>query len=138
MAEKNTGVKVPSTPAAAAGAKPAAAAEAPKKEKRKRTEYQQFFPTAEEAVKAASERTKGPRRAFKVTNGDKTEFIVHNNEGRASGAFGLKYGVKVEELGGKAKKTKALGVDQITNAISALPEDQRAAIIAALATMGKK
>lgn len=133
---KTPAAKVPSAPAA----KPAAAApaEAPKKEKRKRTEYQQFFPSADEATKAASERTKGPRRAFTVTNGSVTEFIVHNNEGRAAGAFAMKHGVTVTELGGRARKTKLAGVDQITNAINALPEDQRAAIVAALSAMGKK
>lgn len=58
------------------------AAEKPKVEKEAKTNWRDLpsvFATEAEAVKAAGERDKGPRRAFKVEFQGKTYFVVSHN-----------------------------------------------------------
>lgn len=141
MAEKNQGGK--GTTAPATGNKPtpptattptAPPTEAPKekKEKKERAKYQEHFDTAEAASEAAASRTKGPRKAFKVVFGDKTFYVVHNNEGRALGSALAKMGGTAEEIGKAPKKTKALGFEGVMAAIQALPEGEREAVLKAM------
>lgn len=113
---------VPPTPAAPEG-KPAK----PAKEK-----LQEVFPTAEAATAEANSREKGPRRAFEceAVGGEKV-FVVANNEGRAGGVAFLQLGGKVAEIG-RTAKAKPVGVAGIMEAVNALPEAERAAVLAQL------
>jgi hypothetical protein len=103
-----------------------------KGKKGKRESLPVHFDSEEAAVQAASERTKGPRRAFKVMFQDQVWYVVHNNDGRALGAAFEKYGATAEELGKGAKKSKLASEDAIFAAINALPEEKRAAVLAKL------
>lgn len=132
--------KTPAKATAPAATKPAApAAPAPavgnvEKRKRVKVQYKEVFDTAEAAKAEAESRTKGPRRPFTVTAKTGEVFhVVAHNEGRAGGIAFKQLGGKVEEIGGKAKKAKVLGVDALTAAINALPEDQREQIAKLLA-----
>jgi hypothetical protein len=115
--------KAPTTPEAA---KPA---------KEKRPVLQKVFASADEAKKAAEERTKGPRRPFTCTYGDKTFHVVANNEGRAGGIAFEQIGGTVQEVG-KVKKAKAVGVDGIIAALGTLPEEERKRILDQLQKLG--
>ena len=106
------------------------------KAKRARTVYQEVFPTAEAAVKEAESRTKGPRRAFTCKMGDKVIHCVGHNEGRAGGIAFAQVGGTVEELG-KTKKSKPMGVEGIMAVINALPEAERAAVLAQVNSLKK-
>src|SRR5262245_15473623 len=67
--------------------------EVPAKPKKARVTYQELFDTAEAAIAAAAERTKGPRRAFAVKDpSGKTWYVVHNNDGRALGVVAAQLG----------------------------------------------
>lgn len=132
MADAKNTTKAPAAPS-----KPAPSTEPVvekvKKEKKPRVEYKKVFESAEAATKEAGERTKGPRRAFKCTAKDGTViFAVGHNEGRAGGIAFEAIGGKVEELGGKAKKSKVMTADGIMNLVNALPEDAKAAVLAQL------
>ncbi len=129
-ATKTAPVAAPATPGTAV---PAAVAK-PKKE---RVVHQTLFGSEELATAAAGERTKGPRRAFKCTMGDKVFHIVAHNEGRAGGVAFEQIGGKVEEVGKVAKAKKAVGVDGIMTAVQALPEAERKAILEQLAALTK-
>lgn len=132
---KNAGKTAPTSAPAA----PTASA-APAEEKAKREKWQEVFLTAEAAVKAADDRTKGPRRAFKCTLNGKDVFVVANNEGRAGGVAYTTAGGTVEEIGKKAKAPKPVGVDGIMAAVNSLPEAEREAVLAQLKAIagGKK
>ena len=99
--------------------------------KRAREPYQENFRSAEEAVKAAEARVKGPRRAFKTSYQGKEFFVVAHNEGRAGGVAFMNLGGQVEELG-KAKRAKLTNMVSILATIKAMPEAERAATIAQL------
>jgi hypothetical protein len=60
----------------------------------------------------------------------KVRFVVMHNEGRASGVSWLDAGHLVEEIGRAPRKAKPLGLDGIMAAINALPEAERAAVLA--------
>lgn len=107
----------------------------PVKEKAPKEKLQEVFPTAEAAIAAAESRTKGPRRAFKCTNGGKDYFVVANNEGRAGGIAFAQLGGKVEEIG-KVKKAKPVGIDAIMAAVGSLPESERKAVLDQLKALG--
>ena len=133
MAETTTTKAAPKT----AETKPAAPnGETAKKEKAKKVPYKEVFATAEEAIKEAEGREKGPRSAFKCELNGKVVFCVANNEGRAGGIAYAQAGGKVEGIG-KVKKSKAVGADGILAAINALPEDQRAAVMEQLKGLKK-
>lgn len=102
------------------------------KEKASKPKLQTVFASADEAQKEAGNRTKGPRRAFTCTKGDKEIHVVANNEGRALGLAALNDGWVAQELGKEAKKPKAIGMDAILAAINAMPEAERAAVQAQL------
>lgn len=95
--------------------------------KRTKVELKSTFESPEAAIDEAASRTKGPRRAFRVTYGTTTIFVVAHNEGRAGGLGFAAIGGKVEEIG-RTKKVKALNVADIMAAIGALPADQQAAV----------
>lgn len=111
--------------------------EAPVKAKRQKTVWTKVFPTPEAAVAEAKSRTKGPRRAFTCTFGDKVLHVVGHNEGRAGGIAFEEIGGKVEEIG-RATKQKVVGVDGVLAAIAALPADQQEAIKKAMEAMNAK
>lgn len=131
MAEKNT---------AAAAPKASAPVATPAKPKRVRVDYKVLYTSAEEAVKVAEERTKGPRRPFKCTLGDKTYYVVGHNDGHAGGVAFAQLGGKVEPLGARARKVKVVGVEGIMAAVNSLPEAERNAILEQLKLLagGKK
>lgn len=137
MAEKNTPTaKVPAAKPAAPAAPTAPAVEP--KAKRQKATYQETFPSLDEAVKAANERTKGPRRAFTVKSPSGKElYVVAHNEGRALGVAAKSDGYTVEEAG-KAKKAKLMGPDAIMAVVNSLPADQQELLKAAIANLGKK
>lgn len=118
---------VPPTPPAPQA--PEAAAEGKKKG---RVEYKEVFASAEEAEKEANSREKGPRRAFSCKFGDDTIFVVANNEGRAGGVAFRQLGGSVTEIGKKAAAGKPVSVGGIMESINALPEAERAAVLAQL------
>jgi hypothetical protein len=140
MADKNPKAAAPTATATA----PSAPATPPKADEGKNGEGnggkkgrgpkpQEVFPTADAAIEAAKSRDKGPRRAFKCTAPNGAEiFVVAHNEGRAGGIAFTQITGKVEELGGKARATKAVGVDGIMAAVNALPEAERTAVLAQL------
>ncbi len=99
-----------------------------KKKKGKRVDYTEVFPTAEAAEKEANDRTKGPRRAFKVEMNGSTFYVVHNNEGRAAGVAALQLGCKVEELGKAAKKAKNVDFGSILSVLPGYTPEQLAAL----------
>jgi hypothetical protein len=107
---------------------------APAKEKVKKPVLQKVFNTADEAKTAAESRTKGPRRPFTCTLGDKTFHVVANNEGRAGGIAFEQCGGQVQEIG-KAKRSKAVGVDGILAALGSLPKEEREKIMAQLSKL---
>jgi hypothetical protein len=112
-----------------------APAQEQKSEKAPKEQRKELFATEAEALAEANARTKGPRRAFTCTLGGKTHHVVANNEGRAAGVAFLQHGGKVVELGERAKRAKPLGVDGVMAAINALPEAERAAILAQLKSL---
>lgn len=121
--------------------KTATAAQVPTPEakpaKAKREPYKEVFATAEEAIKEAQGRTKGPRRAFTTTFNGKTLFVVANNEGRAGGVAFMQAGGKVEEIGRAGRAPKQLGMDAILAAVGNLPADQQKAILEQIAQLNK-
>lgn len=147
MAKQNATIpslKVPGTPVAPPAAtppvEPAPVAEAEggkKKKKGKRTVYTEVFPSPEDAVAEANNRTKGPRRAFKTTLNGTVLFVVANNEGRAGGVAFKQAGGEVEELG-RARRAKALtSIDAIMEAVKDLPQDQQAKVFESLKNLGQ-
>lgn len=140
----------PSKPQAPAAPKAQQAPAAPKaegaaeekSEKKGRVQYQEVFDTAEAATKEASTRTKGPRRAFECKYEDETFYVVANNEGRAGGVAFKQLGGEITELGAKGRRAPATqaSVGSIMEAINAMPEADKAAVLAQLAALtgGKK
>jgi len=98
--------------------------------KKERVKYQEVFPSAKDAEEAAAAREKGPRRAFTVKFGGKDVHVVANNEGRAMGAALAHLGGTVQELGKKPSTRGPVGPDAIMAALNALPEADRAAVLA--------
>lgn len=97
-----------------------------------------IFSTADEAMKEATSREKGHRRAFKVTVGDKDYFTVaHNPHLAASFIFETKLKGTVTELG-KTGRAKMASVDAVVAALAALPPEERAKVEALLGGMKEK
>lgn len=118
---------------------PKTEAPAAEKPKRKRGEAQQtVYPTAEAAIKEAEARTTGARRPFKVSYEGKDTFVVAHSEHHAAWVVASTLpGFTIEKLAGRAK-SKPLGVGSILDAISAMPEAERAAIMAQIKALGGK
>jgi hypothetical protein len=111
--------------------------------KKVRPVLQAIFKSEEECIKEANSRTKGPRRAFKVTEmhggkPGKVRFVVMHNEGRAGGVAWMDAGHIVEEIGRAPRKAKPLGLDGIMAAINSLPEAEKNAVLAQLKELNKK
>lgn len=136
MAKDTTKPQAPVAPAPLKGVPENGSAPAAEK-KPKREPLQALFQDEAGAVKAAEERTKGPRRAFRCELNGKITFVVANNEGRAGGVAFEQAGGKVVEIGSKAKKPKQMGVDALTAAINSLPEEERAKVLAQLESLKK-
>lgn len=107
--------------------------------------YPELFPSSDAAVAEANGRTKGPNRAFtaKFTGKDgveKTFHVVAGNWDRAAGIAFMQCGGVVEEIGKpeRARSSKPVGVDGIMQALQALPEAERAAVMAQLKALGAK
>ena len=126
--------KKTTTPEATKSAEAIKAQAEAKAAKPKRVPLKAIFGSAEEAKKEADGRTKGPRRAFKASLNGKDYFVVANNEGRAGGEAFMKAGGTVEEIGKKSGggAPKAMSIDAIMAAVNALPEAERAGVLAQL------
>jgi len=128
MAEDKKPAPAPAAKAAPAPAtKPVEVPETKEKAPKKVWVYE--FADADKAKAEAEGRTKGPRKAFKVTANGKDYFIVHVNEGRALGYVAEKLGFTADEIG-KTKKVKAVGIDGLKAALEALPPEERAKFLA--------
>lgn len=103
------------------------------KPKRERIQYKESFPNAEEAIKEAHSRVKGPRRAFKcVDKHGKVVFAVAHNEGRAGGVAYMLAGGQVEELGKIARAARPVTADAALAVVNGLPEAEKAKVLAEL------
>lgn len=131
MAEVKTNV-------APASAAPAVTPKPENKPTKERGPGPSIFPTGEAALAEANKRTRGHRRAFKVTApGGKEMFIVAHNPHHA-GSFAFEnIGGKVEELG-RTTRAKATSTDGILAALSALPEDERKKVMEQMSALAAK
>lgn len=100
---------------------------------------QMVFSDAETAIKEAQGREKGARRAFKFTDSAGAEtFITAFNYDQASRVYCETAKVKCEEIGVAAKAPKAVSPESVMSMVASLPEDQKEAVLKALAAMVKQ
>jgi len=102
-------------------AKVPVAGDAPKKEKKTSwKDLPAIFATSEEAVKAASARDSGPRRAFKVDLHGKTYFVVSHNFMTVGTPLLHHLGGTAEEIGKAPRAPKAVTADSVTEMLKTL------------------
>ena len=98
-----------------------------------------FCATADEAIKIASERTKGARRAFHAQFQGKDIYLVAFNEDQAGGMLLDKVGVQLEEIGkvAKVKAPKASNPSDVFALLAAMPitEEQKKEFLAKFQTL---
>lgn len=138
---KNTAAKAPTAaPKAPEAPKAPTAPVAPateNKPKKERVKWTYIFPSADAAKAEAEKRDGGPRRPFTLTINGATYYVVaHNPEHAKSLAFDEQKGT-CSEIGKAAKAPKELSVDAILAALNTLPEKDREAVKAAMASIGK-
>lgn len=130
----HTAQKAPTVPAP----KSEAASNGEKKPKREKKVWKAIFPTAEEAVKEATSRTSGPRRAFNVEFQGKTYHVVSHNFMTVGTPLAEHLGMKATEIGKPPRAAKAASADTVLDMLKNLPEEERAKVQAQLGNLLKK
>lgn len=86
------------------------------------------FNTEAEAVKAAAERTNGPRRAFKVEFNGKVYWVVSHNYMCVGTPLALHLGMVATEIGKAPRAPKAVTAESLLDGLAALPAEEQAKI----------
>lgn len=122
----------PATTAPKAPTTPVAAEAKPKKE---RKVWKSLFDSADAAVKEATSRTGGPRRAFHVKFNGKDYYVVTHNPTTVGTPVLEHLGGTAQEIGKPTRATKVPTADAILSMLKDLPEEERKKVEAQMGSL---